>query len=133
MRCSPKLSSHSRGALLINTTSRFGFSCRNAGAYRYLFCILTVTLLSSATTQAAGVCFAGGLAGGARGSFQLPTDSFEITSIGTPAGSELFVNYDVPATLRVGSSEASIFGLKSNSYARAVNESNFPLNFDFYF
>ncbi|MBX7165540.1 MAG: PEP-CTERM sorting domain-containing protein [Pirellulales bacterium] len=98
-----------------------------------MFYTLTVALLSSATTQAAGVYFAGGSAGGALGSFQLPTDSYEITSIGIPAGSELFVNYDDPATLGVGSSEASIFGLKSSSYARAVNESNFPLNFDFTF
>lgn len=122
----------------MSTASRFGFSCRNPGAFRKcLFCTLAVTLLSSATTQAAGVYFAGGLAGGARGSFQLPTDSYEINQIGIPAGSELFVNYDSatgdPATLGVGSSEASIFGLKSSSYSRAINESNFPLNFDFNF
>lgn len=99
----------------------------------HLSSLLTMLLTAPAITHAAGQYFAGGLAGGARGSFQLPTDSYEITQIGIPAGGDLFVNYDDPGTLGVGSSEASIFGLKSSSYARAINESNFPLNFDFTF
>lgn len=57
----------------------------------------------------------------------------ENNQIGIPAGSGLFVHYDSaagdPATLGVGSSEASIFGLKSSSYSRATNESNHLLNF----